>query len=311
MGFQEWVGDPRRIEEGWRAIPLTAEQKAALANLVDKYTAEMFFQPREIAGLTPAEQAMAENALRVVRGGAPGVEDAMKVLKQRMTGPVEQVPGLEGLFTKTRELGADLMGRTKRGLALTGNRPTESSRGEKVMGRTLQDIMEGLVTAAYPFYAQGLAGKQAAPMQLASMGTQDVATRTAAAAGPGSAPRMIEQAILDAILEAMRKTQTFPYDVQVPIAQGILNQIMYAWDPGMIAPSGGQNLLSSMQLIQQGVGAARGMPVQGGGQGGGGYGANIQYPQSYGASGAAQGSMYGATNQAYGGMAYNYPRYSY
>lgn len=229
-------GDDDGDRSPWTAIKLSESQKFADKFLWDLLKKIEKFAPRRIAGLTPAERGAVGITERVVSEGVPGVSEAMQVLTQRMAGDPEQVPGLEGLFTKTRELGADLLGRTKRGLAMTGNLPTESSRGERIYGRTLQDILEGLVTAAFPFYSQGLAAKYAAPGQLASLGMQDVSMRTGLGTTVGALPRQIEQSVYDAILEAQRTTQTFPY-TKAPVAQSIMNQQRYIYEQPYAQPN--------------------------------------------------------------------------
>lgn len=260
-------------DRGWEAIPLAPSQQFADQWLWDLLRRIETFAPREIAPMTPAERGAVGLAERTVEGGIPGLNQAIQVLTQRMTGDVEQVPGLKGLFTKTRELGSNLLGRTKRGLALTGNLPTESSRGEKIYGRTLQDIMEGLVTAAFPFYSQGLAAKIAAPGQLAGLSTADVMTRTGLGTTVGGLPRQIEQSVLDAILEAVRTTQTWPWQAQAPVAQNIMNQQRYAFNEGITSPSIFSQIANMVSAFRGGgtspqttvVGTAR--PAGGGGAG--------------------------------------------
>lgn len=224
-------------DRGWEEIPLAPSQKFADQWMWDLLKKIETFAARKIAPMTPAERGAVGISERVVSEGIPGVAEAQRVLTKRMTGDVEQVPGLRGLFEKTRELGADLMGRTKRGLQKTGNLPSESSRGARIYGRTGQDIMEGLITAAFPFYSQGLEAKYAAPGQLASLGMQDVSMRTGLGTTVGGLPRQIQQSIFDAIQEAIRMTQTFPYSAQAPMAQNIMGQQRYAFNEGVKSPS--------------------------------------------------------------------------
>lgn len=237
MGFFDEIFGSEEKGGGFKKIPLEPSQKFADQWLWDLLKKIETFAPRQIAGLTPAERGAVGLAEKTVSEGIPGVREAQQVLTERMTAPPEQVPGLEGLFARTRELGANLMGRTKRGLSLTGNLPTESSRGAKIYGRTGQDIMNELVTAAYPFYAQGLAAKYAAPGQLANLGMQDVSMRTGIGTTVGALPRQIEQSIFDAIQEAVRTTQTFPYQAQAPIAQNIMKETRYGWQDPTVSPS--------------------------------------------------------------------------
>lgn len=237
MGFFDSLFGSKEKGGGFKQIPLTEDQKKASAFLEQLMNSFMTFAPRQIAGLTSAERGAVGIAERTVSGGIPGVNEAMQVLAKRMTGDPEQVPGLEGLFARTKELGANLLGRTKRGLALTGNLPTESSRGGKIYGRTLQDIMNEMVTSAFPFYSQGLAAKYAAPEQLAQMGMQDVSMRTGLGTTVGGLPRQIQQSIFDAILEASRMTQTAPYQFQAPVAQNIMSQQRYAYQQPTVSPS--------------------------------------------------------------------------
>lgn len=237
MGAFDWLFGSEEKGGGFKEIPLSESQKFSDKWLWGLLKRIETFAPRQIAGLTPAERGAVGIAEKTVSGGIPGVKEAQQVLTKRMTGDVEKVPGLEGLFAKTRELGANLLGSTKRGLAMTGNLPSESSRGARIYGRTGQDIMNELVTAAFPFYSQGLAAKYAAPGQLASLGMQDVSMRTGIGTTTGALPRQIQQSIFDAIQEAVRTTQTFPYQAQAPIAQNIMAEGRYAYQPPFIDPS--------------------------------------------------------------------------
>ena len=239
MGLWDSIFGSQEKGGGFKEIPLSESQKFADKWLWDLLKKIETFAAREIAPLAPAERGAVGIAEKTVSGGIPSVNQAMQVLTKRMTGDVEQVPGLEGLFAKVRELGSNLLGSTKRGLGMTGNLPTESSRGEKIYGRAFQDIMNEMVTAAYPFYSQGLAAKFAAPGQLANLGFQDVATRTGLGTTVGALPRQIEQSILDAIFEARRMTQTFPYMQQGPrgVAEGIMSQGRYGYQEPTVSPS--------------------------------------------------------------------------
>lgn len=270
-----WVSDFFKggVEgEGFQQIPLTEGQKKAEQYLTDLLEGKEVFEPRQIAEFPPAMQEAIAMVDRIMSGGIPEIDQAIKVTADRMMAPPEQVPGLEGLFSRTKELGADLLGRTQRGLALTGNLPSESSAGEKIYGRTFQDILNELVTAAYPFYAQGLEAKFRAPMELASLGTQKVTTPLNLATTVGALPMQRQQSIFDAILEATRKTQEFPYsrDGKANIASNILGQQMYAYNPGQYQPSTFSQIAQPLAML----GSAAIMRGGGGFTGTGGTGLN-------------------------------------
>ena len=235
--------------EGFKQIPLTENQKKAEQYLGGLLEGKEVFEPRKIAEFPPAVQEAIATVDRIMKGGIPEIDQAIKVTADRMMAPPETVPGLEGLFTKTRELGADLLGRTQRGLAMTGNLPSESSAGEEIYGRTLQDIIEGLVTAAYPYYSQGLEAKYRAPMELAALGTQKVTTPLSLATTVGRLPMEREQSIFDAILEAKRKTKEFPYQAQAPIASSLLGEQMYAYNPGQQQPSNFSQIAQPLAML--------------------------------------------------------------
>lgn len=253
MGFFDEIFGTQRKEEGFEAIPLSESQQTADKFLKDLITRIETFKPREIAGLATAEQGAVDLVNKIISGGIPGLNDAIKVLTQRMTDPIEAIPGLEGVFTKARELGSQLLGKTKRGLLLGGNLPTESSAGEKIYGRTLQQIMEGLVTAAYPFYAQGAAAKYAAPGQVADLATRAVTVPTALATTTGALPRQISQSVLDAIFEAARMTKMFPYNTQAGVAGQVMGQQRYMYDPGVLSPSIFSQIASAIPGSSSGV----------------------------------------------------------
>lgn len=243
--------------EGFKEIPLTEIQKNAEKYLGDVLEGTETFDPRKIAEFPPAMQEAIALVDRVMKGGIPEIEQAIQVTADRMMAPPEQVPGLEGVYQQTRELGADLLGRTQRGLALTGNLPSESSAGERIYGRTLQDILEGFIKAAYPYYAQGLEAKYRAPMELASLGTQKVTTPLSLATTVGALPMEREQSIFDAIFNAARKTQEFPYAAKTPIAGGILGQQMYGYNPGMFVPSAFSQIAEPVASLVSGGGGTQ------------------------------------------------------
>lgn len=209
---------------GFEALPQSPSQQRMEKLLEQIATQKVTFKPRQIAPITEAEKAIAD---------IPGLNEAIEKIRRIMTGPVETLPGIEGLYGKTRELGADLLGSTKRGLVMSGHLPSESSRGEKIMGRTWQDIQNEFITAAYPFYAQGLEAKLNAPTTLANLATQRATMKGAV----GETERGIEQSILDAILEATRKTKMAPYNINAPIAQGIYGSTQYGYKEQFLQPS--------------------------------------------------------------------------
>lgn len=237
MSFLDSIFGSQTKGEGWEEKPLTESQKSAEKYLEDLIAGKVTFEPRKIAEFPPAMQEAIAQVDKIMAGGIPEIDQAIQVTADRMMAPPEQVPGLEGLFSRTREMGADLLGRTKRGLALTGNLPGESSAGEKIYGRTFQDIMNEMVTSAFPFYSQGLEAKYRAPSELANLGIQKATIPLNLATTVGALPMQKEQSEFDAIMEAVRKTQTFPYDAQAGIASGLLNREAYAYNPGTTSPS--------------------------------------------------------------------------
>ena len=134
MGLWDDIFGSKEKGGGFEAIPLSESQKFADKWLLDILKKIETFAPREIADPSDIQELGFSLTKDVLTGGIPGVSGARQALTKRMTTPfdIKQVPGLEGLFTKTRELGSNLMGSTKRGLGMTGNLPTESSRGERI-----------------------------------------------------------------------------------------------------------------------------------------------------------------------------------
>lgn len=239
MGLWDSIFGSKEKGGGFKQIPLSESQKFSdqwLWNLLKQIET---FAAREIAPLTAAEKGAVGIAERTVSGGIPEVNLAKQTLTKRMDEPfdVNQVPGLKGLFTKILELGSNLMTGTKRGLQMTGNLPSESSRGAKIYGRTGQDIMNELTTSASNLIQPYMMDKLSLPERVANLGRQDVSTRTGIGTSVGALPRQIEQSIFDAILEAVRMTQTFPYQAQVPVAQNIMGQQRYAYQQPYIEPS--------------------------------------------------------------------------
>lgn len=264
MGFMDFFQSNRK-DEGWEAIPLSESQKLADKKRMELIGKTEIFKPREIAGLTSAEQSAVNMVQQMMSKGIPGVSKAMSAVRGFMNADLspKNIPGLSGLFQKVQELGSSLMGKTKRGLALTGNLPSASSAGTKVLGRTFQDILDRFTTAAYPFYQQFLSNKFSAPERLASLGVGDITTRTALATTVGARPRTIQQQINDAIFEAERTTRGFPYGGMpgatgvgtFPMTSSIMGEQRYAYDPGRIV----QSDFNSVMDMGKGVAAIAGM----------------------------------------------------
>ena len=272
MGWFSDIFSSDTKDEGFKKIPLTETQKKAEEYLGNLLEGKETFDPRQIAEFPPAMQEAIAMVDKIMAGGIPEIDQAIKITADRMMAPPEQVPGLEGLFERTREMGADLLGRTKRGLAMTGNLPSESSAGEKVYGRTWQDIMNEMVTSAYPYYAQGIDAKNRAPMELASLGTQKVTTPLSLATTVGRLPMDREQSVFDAILEAARKTQEFPYAGKAPVASNIMDQQMYTYNPGTTSPSMFSQIANPLATL----GSAAMLSGGGGGGRTGGWGSYLQ-----------------------------------
>ena len=236
--FSDFFSSTRK-GEGWEAIPLSESQKLADKIQEAMLKAKEIFEPRGIAGLTDIEE-MAVNAVRkMLKGGITGFDEAISSIKDIMTKPItpESVPGVSGLFKKAQELGSSLLGKTQRRLQLGGNLPSESSAGTKIYGRTWQDILDSFITSASSLYQPYVSAKLSAPERLASLSERKVTTPVSMGTTVGKVPRDINQQVLDAIFEAQRMTQTFPYTFTAPYAQGVMGQERYAWDPGVTSPS--------------------------------------------------------------------------
>lgn len=259
MGYRDFW-QVNRVEEGWDKIPLTESQKLADEKQMELLGKKETFAPRKIEGLTKAEQLAVNAVTKMMEKGIPGVSEAMDAVRGWMTADLspKNIPGLAGLFKQAGDLGGRLMGKTKRGLALTGNLPSQSSPGSKKLGRTWEDIQDSYIQAAYPFYQQAMANKYSAPERLANLGIGDISTRTGMATTVGAMPRTIQQQIQDAIFEAKRKTQGFPYEFTAPLSQNIMAQTRYGWDPGYMVGSEADVMRQTGQTIGQMVAMAYG-----------------------------------------------------
>lgn len=233
MGLREFYS-PGTKGEGWEPIPLSESQQIADAIQKELLSSKEVFTPRDIADMTPAEKMAYQAVVDWMGGGLSGVDEAINAVRGFLNADLspKNIPGLAGLFKKAEELGASLMGKKKRGLAITGNLPSESSAGTKTYGRLWQDIMNEFITSAYPYYQQFINAKLSAPERLANLVTGDITNRIGAATTTGSLPRMIQQMINDAIFEAKQKTQMFPYTFTAPYAQNVMGQNRYAWNSG-------------------------------------------------------------------------------
>ena len=233
MGFF----DPKPGKIKFKPIPLSGSQQTSDVFLQDLVKNPVNFQPGGTAPLSGGQQAAITSGQQIAEGGIPGLNEAVEGLRAIMTGDVSQVPGLEGLFARTRELGSDLIGRTRSGLSMTGNLPSQSSRGERVLGRTGQDIMEGLITAAFPFFQQGLQAKLNAPMNLANVGERAATSPINVGLTTGGVEQQNAQQVLDRLFEAIRSTQLAPFNLQAPVAQNLLGQLRFVDQEGPVRAS--------------------------------------------------------------------------
>lgn len=224
--------------EGFKKIKLSESQKLADQIQMNMLKKEELFDPRQIAGMTEAEQMAVEAVMKLLNSGIPGFQEAISSVRDIMTKPLtpENVPGVKGLFKKAEELGSSLLGKTQRRLQLGGNLPSESSAGTKIYGRTWQDILDRFITAASGMYQPFISAKLSAPERLASLSERSVTTPISLGTTVGALPRTIQQQVLDAIFEAKRKTQEFPYTFTAPYAQGVMGQQRYAYSPGVTEP---------------------------------------------------------------------------
>lgn len=232
----------------------------------------MQFEPLGTAPLAPGQTAAIGAGTQVAQGGIPGMNEAVSAIRDIMTGDVSQVPGLAGLFAKVGELGSNLVGSTRTGLSMTGNLPSQSSRGERVMGRTVQDIMEGLVTSAFPFFQQGLQAKLDAPMDLANVAERATTAPINVGMTTGALEQGQEQNILNRIFEAIRSTQKAPFNLQAPVAQSIMKQEMFTGRKQQPGASDASEVAGFMQMVPLIMALAGG---GGGAAGAGGLGSRL------------------------------------
>lgn len=248
---------------GWEVIPLSESQKIAdqIRMELMRSSGEEVFEPREIAKLTDLEKMAVNMVKKWMSGGLAEVKEAINAVRGFMNADLtpKNIPGLSGLFKKAEELGASLLSKKKRGLAYTGNLPSESSAGTKTLGRVWQDILDSFITSAYPFYQPFISAKLSAPERLANLATSDITSRTGAAATVGSLQRQIQQQIKDAIFEAKRKTQEYPYQVTFPMTSSVMGEQRYMWDPGVTSPSVFSQITSAIPPIVMGGSMLSGM----------------------------------------------------
>lgn len=271
MGFF----DTKTKKIKFQPIPLSGSQQVSDQFLQDLVQKNLQFQPQGTAPLAPGQQAAIGAGTQVAQGGIPGMNDAVSAIRDIMTGDVSQVPGLAGLFAKVKELGSNLVGSTRTGLSMTGNLPSQSSRGERVMGRTVQDIMEGLVTSAFPFFQQGLQAKLNAPMNLANVAERATTTPINVGLMTGGVEQGQEQDILNRIFEAIRTTQGAPFNLQAPVAQNIMNQQRFIGQAQQPGASDASEVAGFMQMIMPLLTGMGGLGSVGGSAGDGGLGSRL------------------------------------
>ncbi len=234
---------------GFQEIPLTEDQKKAAKFLENLLSKQVTFKPRQIAGLTDTEQ-QGIKSLRGLLGFEPGGagfpksearETAIAETTRTATTPVgdvSKIPEIQNVIASITEEGNRIANRLSRSLQTTGT--LTSSLGGKALGRQVQNIQKTLAVPLLEETRFRTGRKDVATQFLETLARgeeTDVLNKFALLDRFGGKEREITQSQLDAIFEAMRQTQLFPFNTQAGIAANILGEQRFAFQEPILSPS--------------------------------------------------------------------------
>jgi len=178
---------------------------------------------REIAGLSPLEQWAAQYATQYAKSPVPGAYDtAAKLAQAFATGKNDFLNSREwqALQGTIMRQGEELGRRLTRGLTLKGNSPITSSKGRDVLGRSVTDIQQQLMTAALPYIEQDRQRQFAAIPLMANLEqakAQAQLSRLDVGENVGQKLRLLEQAIKDSQYNQIMQQLQYRYQIQPQI----------------------------------------------------------------------------------------------
>lgn len=243
-GLSKLMGGSKTEKPKFYPIPLAPEQRTALSQLTSLMGLTPQIPTREIAGLTPTEQASQELLRKWVIGPTEGYEDVYDELLRTARGEYTDISKAPYYQPLLRDIQRGALG-TARRMQIRGM-GTSSAGAERVARRVSEDIL-----GAFGPYVEAERGRQ---MQAISnminlaMGGPELA-KVAAVSQYGGLPRELSQAEADALFNQQMQSVLFPYLYQAPIAQNILSHPFYVGQAGATTPPMGSQVAQMLTAL--------------------------------------------------------------
>ncbi len=228
--------NPNVKGEGFEELPLNEIQQDAEEFLSGLTKGKAPLQ--KISNLTDIERQAIELASRFVKSPiSPELQEAIDLTRATATGDIDVLkdPTLRALVERTERFGQKESNRLAQSIQIRGG--SASTGGRNVLGQKLQDIQGNILAALAPFASTLKQIKEQAVGRLAELGgrkTGEQLTKIGIGTEVGSMIRGIQ----DRINEALFNRELFPFTAQAPIAQNLLGREAFAFNPGVVSPSG-------------------------------------------------------------------------
>lgn len=231
MGFMDSIFGNNTSGQGFEKIPLTKDQKAAQSFLMAQLNKSVNIPTQQVAGLSPTEQLL-QNNLSSYFGAGGGYQSGMNAINDqtKYVDPVTS-PYFKGLAQQSqlaKEKGVSALRQRSQLGGMLFSSPSARAEGEYT-----SNLDANLMAQLGQLENQ----QKAQQLQAAQMAMQNPLAALNSAAPLAAQPRTLEQALMEAQYNQQLQSMLFPYQYQAPIAQGIMNNQAYAWNPGTTSPS--------------------------------------------------------------------------
>lgn len=226
---------------GFEAIPSSDSQDAARDYLKSLYKTPVRYPTQEIAGMSENER-FGQDILRQLLMEGPSEQRgaALDYLTGILDQPadVTELPEIKALMSSIEDQTSDLVNSAMRRTQLSGM-GTSGPQGSAV-GRELSKGKTSMVAALAPYMSKARSDRLTASQLINSLVSGEegsMLNKIGAANAYGSLPRQLEQAGKDAQYNKLVNDILAKYQLNAPVAQSIMNEQRYMYDPGTVQPS--------------------------------------------------------------------------
>jgi len=229
--FFETTVKGRDFEE----IPLSASQEKSDNFLSSLLGSVPDFPTQGVEGLTGVENMGQQLLEAIISGKDPDYQKFIGNVRQTAGQDLTDVtknPLIQNIIGETVSAGNTIVNRLLR-KAQIGTGDIGNTGAGKDISNVLKDVVKNISGNLLSFQQNEQQRKDVATQQLGNVGTQKLGL----VEEYGDLPRLLNQLRRDASFNQAMTSLMFPYTTQAPIAQNLLSQERYGFDPGVSSPS--------------------------------------------------------------------------